>query len=254
MNKQRSLSTAALGTGLAMLIAVPALGASVTPEVVAGNTSCADLGLTSITKIEPVQSTTQDGVTITVDGGTITSWTADQPVSAVLVKGGNATNVYSYPDGTTGDTDLVAPDNPSGGPAGLSHVEFCLGQAAPSPSPSPTETTTETPTPTPTQPTVQPTVEETEEESEVLGTVRRRTQKPEVLATTGASVTLAWLGVLFVVMGLALRRARGTEPVAALAGQGALDADKGVIATLALIPMLTAQQLERWGGERRPGV
>ncbi len=256
MRKHRLLSMTAIGAGLAMLVAVPALGSHVTPEEIAGNPSCADLGLTSIVKFEgPVQSGTEEGVTITVDGDTITSWSSDQPVSAVIVKGGNSANVYSYPDGTTSDTNLVAPDNASGGPAGLSHVEFCLGQAAPSPSPTETATESPTPTPTETQPTVLPTIEETEEESEVLGTVqRRKTQKPEVLATTGASVTLAWLGVLFVVMGIALRRARGSAPAAALAGNRTTVTDTGILATLALIPMLTAQQLERWGGDRRPGI
>lgn len=46
-------------------------------------------------------------------------------VGAVIVKGGNASNVYFYEGGTLSDVDLVAPVNASGKPAGISNVTFC---------------------------------------------------------------------------------------------------------------------------------
>jgi hypothetical protein len=47
----------------------------------------------------------------------------------VIVKGGPAANIYTYAKGTSG-SGLHAPVNPSGGWAGLSHVDFCYGRAS----------------------------------------------------------------------------------------------------------------------------
>lgn len=49
-------------------------------------------------------------------------------VGAVIVKGGDASNVYDYTDagGVTMDAGLVSPLNSSGSPAGLSNLTFCL--------------------------------------------------------------------------------------------------------------------------------
>lgn len=49
-------------------------------------------------------------------------------VGAVIVKGGDASNIYNYSDlgGVTMDRGLVAPNNASGRPAGLSNLTFCL--------------------------------------------------------------------------------------------------------------------------------
>lgn len=44
---------------------------------------------------------------------------------SVIVKGGDAANVYTYSNGETSDCDLVSPDNASGGPAGLSNLTLC---------------------------------------------------------------------------------------------------------------------------------
>jgi hypothetical protein len=52
------------------------------------------------------------------------NWTSETPICAVIVKGGSESNVY--PGGTSG-TGLVAPVNPSGGTAEISHVTFCYG-------------------------------------------------------------------------------------------------------------------------------
>lgn len=89
-----------------------------------GNPSCdGDL------KIEPVESGTYGPVTIVVDGSTFSFTTDGTLVSSVIVKGGPAFNLYSYPSpGVTSDSDLSAPINPNNGrPYGLSHLCFSLG-------------------------------------------------------------------------------------------------------------------------------
>ena len=78
--------------------------------------------------------TTTGGVTITFSyNGTTkeSSFTTDGGVALqVYIKGGNAYNEYDYDVdpyfGTTSDSGLVAPDNGSGKPAGLSHALFCV--------------------------------------------------------------------------------------------------------------------------------
>lgn len=47
-------------------------------------------------------------------------------VGAVIVKGGSSANVYFYEGGVMSDSDLHAPVNASGKPAGISNVTFCL--------------------------------------------------------------------------------------------------------------------------------
>jgi hypothetical protein len=47
-------------------------------------------------------------------------------VGAVIVKGSDASNIYSYPNGTDHDINLLPPTNASGGPAGLSNLTFCF--------------------------------------------------------------------------------------------------------------------------------
>ena len=49
-------------------------------------------------------------------------------IGAVIVKGGDASNVFNYAElgGVTGDKNLVSPTNSSGGPAGLSNLTFCF--------------------------------------------------------------------------------------------------------------------------------
>ena len=64
-------------------------------------------------------------VTFTVDG-TIRIEGLCYIVGAVIVKGSNEANVYYYPEGSLGDTDLSAPENASGSPADLSNLSFCL--------------------------------------------------------------------------------------------------------------------------------
>ncbi len=54
------------------------------------------------------------------------TWSGSYPLFAVIVKGGPGFNLYEYDGGLTTDTNLVSPDNPSGGPADISHVSVVL--------------------------------------------------------------------------------------------------------------------------------
>jgi hypothetical protein len=66
-----------------------------------------------------------EGITVEYDPETKTlSFTANVPgycVGAVIVKGGPSANIYLYPEGTSSDSGLGAPDN-----ADLSNLTFCL--------------------------------------------------------------------------------------------------------------------------------
>ncbi|HEX8024700.1 MAG TPA: hypothetical protein VF484_00705 [Candidatus Limnocylindrales bacterium] len=93
-------------------------------------------------------ATTTNGVTVTIEYDATAktlSFTAEGGVVTIAyVKGGDAYNEYDYPvAGVTTDGNLYAPDNDGGQPAGLSHVIFCTGEAAPSD--QPTEQPTEQP-------------------------------------------------------------------------------------------------------------
>jgi hypothetical protein len=130
MQKQHRMRTplvAVVGLLAGLLLIAPAANAaSVTPSFEAGNPSCADLGYTTLTKFDPPNSGTQAGITLTRTGGSSFSWTSTVAVDAVIVKGGPNANLYEYPADTFSDTGLVPPTNSStGGPYGLSHVEFC---------------------------------------------------------------------------------------------------------------------------------
>lgn len=103
--------------------------------VVPGNPTCADLGYAYSYKIDNVNGafsgtfSTADGYLV-VDGtstdGVGFSFTSNVGVDVVIMKGGHAANVYSYPNETTGESGLVSPVNASGQPAAISHVTFCF--------------------------------------------------------------------------------------------------------------------------------
>ena len=105
----------------------------VTPILVPGNPTCEELGYAYGYKPqpEPPPSGTYafPGISkfVTIDSnGTYFSWTSTLGVDAVIVKGGPQANVYQYgPAESFGDGGLVSPVNASGGPAGLSHIDFC---------------------------------------------------------------------------------------------------------------------------------
>ena len=60
----------------------------------------------------------------TVDGSVV-DWTADFPIAAVIVKGGNRSHVYEYPSTATSDGGLVTPLNNGGTAADVSSLRFC---------------------------------------------------------------------------------------------------------------------------------
>jgi len=173
------------------------------------NVKCGDLEMQTLTKFDPPNSGTQGGVTLTVTtGGTPdprVDWESEDPVDAVIVKGGPGANVYSY-SGATSDHHLTTPINPknkNNKRYGLSHVEFCAGGDTQSTS---TSTATETAS-----------VQATETESaDVAGTKFTRDPDPKTkvkgvkLANTGPEVApvLGSLGTLLLASGFWLHGLR----------------------------------------------
>jgi hypothetical protein len=83
-----------------------------------------------------------EGLTVTVTDGTYVTFELKDcieidgkffKVGAVIVKGGNAANVYYYEGGSYGDTGLASPANKNGKPAGLSNLSFCFVECIPEP-------------------------------------------------------------------------------------------------------------------------
>ncbi|HZK25319.1 MAG TPA: SpaA isopeptide-forming pilin-related protein [Oscillospiraceae bacterium] len=110
-----------------------ASGKGVRPEYVDGNPDADNLGISGNSyKIDaaPQNGTYYDEhgtliVKITNANGNHFDWTANIPVKAIIVKGGNCANVYRYNPNKESDTGLHAPMNPSSGKVyGLSHVTF----------------------------------------------------------------------------------------------------------------------------------
>lgn len=91
--------------------------------VVQGNPSCVDLGYArGIKDDSPNGDTTIDGVFFDYTGESVSVSSTDLVIQAVIVKGGNAANVY-----TTGPfQNLIAPINNGGQQAAISHVEACV--------------------------------------------------------------------------------------------------------------------------------
>jgi hypothetical protein len=92
--------------------------------LVSGNPTCASLGYgTGIKDDSPGADTTIDGISFTYSGHTVSvSASGGQVINAVIVKGGNAANIY-----TTGPFQgLHAPINNGGQQAAISHVTVCV--------------------------------------------------------------------------------------------------------------------------------
>jgi hypothetical protein len=142
------IGLAAVAGAVGLFTVLPASAEHVDPVQVPGNAPC-PAGLTEL-KVEPVaDGTFTDGtLTVTIDvrdtaDGQVFDWTSNIGVDVVIVKGGNASNVYTYDPESTGDTGLHAPENRSGNFAGLSHISFCYDDGE-----EPTTTTTTSPPPT----------------------------------------------------------------------------------------------------------
>ena len=72
-----------------------------------------------------------EGFEIIVTNGTLVSWSFTPPPGkcldaiALIVKGSNAANIYSYGPDVYSDSGLASPINASGGAAGLSNLTIC---------------------------------------------------------------------------------------------------------------------------------
>jgi uncharacterized repeat protein (TIGR01451 family) len=129
-----AVTAATLLTMAWAIFPTPAAATHVSPQFKAGNPSCEDLGYDFGFKIEPVTGGEHSGglgsVTLTLGSGNTFSWTSTFGIDAVIVKGGPNANLYAYdpPSEAFSDSGLHAPDSPSGGFAGLSHLEFCYDE------------------------------------------------------------------------------------------------------------------------------
>jgi len=71
-------------------------------------------------------------ITVYSTDGVYFNWASTMGISAVIVKGGTAVNIFYYVPPATSDTGLYAPINPeTGKPYAVSHVTFCWGVAPP---------------------------------------------------------------------------------------------------------------------------
>jgi hypothetical protein len=156
---RHSLAGLLTTTGVLLASASPSFAASVTPTVVDGNPTCAELAaLVGQTgwqelKVDPPKAgeyTSADGalkLTVTTDGKSFDFAVADgEVIEAAYAKAGTeGGNLYNYaPDGRNADTGLVAPT--TGGndvAAELSHISFCYVPDKKPPVPTPPPTTTE---------------------------------------------------------------------------------------------------------------
>lgn len=117
-----------------LLLVSPVKAASVEPIYKEGNPTCGVLGYGIEFKIgnNPVSGTYDvenfqgKTVTIVIENDYLT-WSSNLGMDAVFVKGGNNGNLYVYdpPTESFGGSGLHAPINPSGKPAGISHISFC---------------------------------------------------------------------------------------------------------------------------------
>ena len=112
--------------------------AGVTPEVWSGhggggNVTCADIAPPSDLLSSPRMNwngrgfspSAPTGIEVIVVDSTTVSWSAEWPITAVIVKGSSAAHVYRYAPARGADAGLVPPVNPSGKPAELSNLTFC---------------------------------------------------------------------------------------------------------------------------------
>lgn len=138
----------------------PVSAAGIVPKLYAGNISgdgnavCTELGYAGGFKIDPPKAGTSNGVTISfTNGGRSLSWEAEAgvQVKAIVMKGGENTNIYQYPYPTTasdysrliGGTDyefykdagLGSPGVTVGGGPQISHFVVCLDDSPPPPEP-----------------------------------------------------------------------------------------------------------------------
>jgi hypothetical protein len=233
---QLTAASTVLGTGLVLAgLGLGAAGAAtVEPQLVEGNPSCADVapGTTELKlDVAPMDGKyTDDVITVNIlnSGPAQIDWASDLDVAAVLMKGGPVANAYLYPGAADlSDTALVTPTNPNNDdPYGISHVTFCYDESdpgdepeipeeepevpeeepeVPEEAPEVPEEEPEVPEEEPEVPEVQPEAPEEQPEPEVLGATA--TPGGAELPRTGAgTLVLAGIGAGLTGLGEALRR------------------------------------------------
>ncbi|MFA6605204.1 MAG: hypothetical protein WCS88_04370 [Patescibacteria group bacterium] len=101
------------------------------PQFVEGNPSCNSLGYDNEYKITPGDPYTYEPseasnfVSISNLNGGQFDWSSTINIDAVIAKGGDNANVYSYDPASTGGSGLVTPLNGGDQIPNLSHVSFC---------------------------------------------------------------------------------------------------------------------------------
>jgi len=100
-----------------------------------GNVECGETGdyLYSSGRVDSdFSSSFPEGFTVTVTDGKYVTWSYSDPNGlkcldgiSVIVKGGNAANVYTYESGVSGDSFLVSPTNRGSQTPDLSNLTFC---------------------------------------------------------------------------------------------------------------------------------
>lgn len=129
----------------AFCLALPgvASAASVSPQTVTGNPSCADINSTwSEFKIDSVpanRSYEYGTLTVTISnlsGDRTFDWTASQGLDAVIVKAATKSYIYRYDPEATGDTGVGSQTKNA-----ISHVSFCFDADDTTPPPNPCGTT-----------------------------------------------------------------------------------------------------------------
>jgi hypothetical protein len=103
----------------------------VTPDEWNDNPTCMDLGFDAGTKFDPPNPVASGDFVWDFDpADPYVTWSSSFPIDAVIMKGGTVgANVYYYSPPSNGDSGLATPINPSGKPAGLSHIDFCYDNA-----------------------------------------------------------------------------------------------------------------------------
>ncbi len=182
---------------LVLAMTALAAAASVTPTKHDGNTpgGC-DLKIESsdlATGPYPIPGHSGMYIDITTDG-THLSFDSDIRVVKVYMKGGNAYNEYNYGSpGVYSDSGLVCPDNPSGGPAAISHVCFFFGEEETTTTTEATTTTTEATTTTTeaTTTTTEATTTTTEATTTTTETVTTTTEATTTTTEATTTTTVA---------------------------------------------------------------
>jgi hypothetical protein len=133
-----------LALGLSISTATTSTTCEVTPTTYSdlgpgGNVDCTDIGAYQFTSGRldggaQCGGTAGESITWSTDATcTYVDWSFvkegfDQCGLAVILKGGNAANVYVYDESCQSDSGLASPPTPSGMPAELSNITFCWNE------------------------------------------------------------------------------------------------------------------------------